>query len=77
MNKIFTWLNSHPEIKSTLITLVATFVVTLATLIQTSNEEWITLLESGAIWSILIAAARAALKLTLEKAIVLLSTKAE
>lgn len=77
MHKIISWLNSHPEIKSVLITLIATFVVTVVTLVKATNEEWITLLESGVIWGILIAAGRSALKLAIEKALLLLSTKAE
>lgn len=77
MQKIISWLNSHPETKSILITFVAVFITTIVTLIKATNEEWTTLLESGTIWGILIAAGRTALKLAVEKALLLLSTKAE
>lgn len=77
MHKIISWLNSHPEVKSILTTLIATFIVTVVTLVRATNEEWITLLESGVIWGILIAAGRSALKLAIEKALVFLATEAE
>lgn len=77
MHKIISWLNSHPEIKSVLTTFVATFIVTVATLLQASDEEWITLVENGMIWGMLIAAARSAVKLAIGKALLLLSAKAE